>query len=374
MSELPRVLLYSQRALSPEQSRCFIFEMEDAVAEIDEVDLLAPRYRVPRGEIVLGQLGYRVVHSAGRRMHLVRGQYPPLTTHRVEHDYELFFANFQFAQDISTLDAITGWRERCAQAICLIDELWSRDLERFENELERLKPFDHILTHCFNTVEPLSRAIGRPVHFIAPGIDALRSFPGHRPPQRCIDVYSMGRRDPTTHAALLDYCSERNLFYLYDTVRGNLPVPDHVAHRTLLAEKLKRSVFFVANKAKVDEVDERGGQEEMGYRFFEGAASGTVMIGIPPDVPPFHQNFDWPDAVVHLPYGGTEVADLLDSLVRDPERLRATRIAGVRTCLERHDWSERWSEILAWAGMAPDEKLTLRRSKLKQLAASVAVL
>src|SRR4051794_19551058 len=86
MSEPARVLLFSQRGLSPQLSRCFLFEMEDAIAALDEVDLLAPEYRVPRGELVLGELGYRVAHSAGRRIGLVRGVNPPLTTLPVERD------------------------------------------------------------------------------------------------------------------------------------------------------------------------------------------------------------------------------------------------------------------------------------------------
>jgi hypothetical protein len=372
MCEPARVLLFSQRGLSPQLSRCFLYEMEDAITAVDEVDLLAPGYRVPMGERVLGELGYRVVHSAGRRIHLLRGVNPPLTPLRVDRHYELFFAVFQFAQDLPSLNALKGWRGRCAQAICLIDELWSQDLGRFESQLAILRQFDLILTHYYNTVDPLSQAIGRPVHYLAPGIDALRFFPGEQTPQRCIDVYNMGRRDPGTHAALLSYCKERDLFYLYDTFRGNLPVPDPLEHRTLLAEKLKRTGFFLANKAKVDEVGERGGQEEVGFRFFEGAAAGTVMIGDPPDVASFRENFDWPNAVVHLPYGSTEVTELLDVLTQDPERLRAIRIASVRNCLERHDWSERWSQILAWAGIAPTEKLTRRQSRLRQLAASLA--
>jgi len=371
MSEQARVLLLSQRGLSTQLSRCFQYEMEDAIAAVDEVDLLTPGYRVPVGERVLGELGYRVAHSAGRRIRLLRGQNPPLTPLRVDRDYELFFAVFQFAQDLPSLNALKGWRERSAQAICVIGELWSQDLGRFESQLAILRQFDQIFIHCYNTVEPLSRAIGRPVRYLAPGIDALRSFPGQQPPQRLIDVYNMGRRDPDTHAALLSHCTERGLFYLYDTFRGNLPVRDPVQHRALLAEKLKRTSFFLANKGKVDEVRERGGQEEVGFRFYEGAAAGTVMIGDPPDVASFHEDFDWPDAVVYLPYGSTEVSELLDSLTQDPDRLRDIRLANVRNCLERHDWSERWSQVLAWAGIAPTEKLTRHQWRLMQLAASL---
>ena len=41
-STAPRVLLVSQRLLKQELWRCLCFEFEDAVAALDEVDLLAP--------------------------------------------------------------------------------------------------------------------------------------------------------------------------------------------------------------------------------------------------------------------------------------------------------------------------------------------
>lgn len=367
MSEPARVLLFSQRGLAPWISRCFSYELEDAVAAMDQVDLVAPLYRHSAGELV-----YRLVNKAGRRTRLLSRVNPAVRTQRVERDYPLFFAVFQFATDLPTLNALRGWRDRCAHAVCLIEELWAQDLGRFESQLVILRQFDQVLTNCRSTVEPLARAIGRPVRYIAPGIDALRFFPGDKPPRRCIDLYNMGRRHALTHQALLDYSRERGLFYLFDTVRGNLPVQDPAQHRMLLAEKLKRTRFFVANKAKVNEGGERGAQEEVGFRFFEGAAAGTVMIGDPPDVASFHEHFDWPDAVVPLPYGSSDVATLLDALARDSQRLGRIRAANVRNSLERHDWSQRWAQILSWSGMTPTQALTRRRAELGRLAASLS--
>ena len=147
---------------------------------------------------------------------------------------------------------------------------------------------------------------------------------------------------------------------------------DPAEHRALLAEKLKRTGFFIANKAKANEGGERGVQEEVGFRFFEGAAAGTVMIGDAPDVDSFQQNFDWPDAVVPLPYGSTEVAGLLDALIRDPERLQSIRVANIRNSLARHDWSYRWDQVLQWAGMGRPEALARRQARLEDLAASLS--
>ena len=185
MSEPARILLFSQRGLSPLISRCFSYELEDTIAAVDDVELIAPGYRVSLGDLV-----YRAVNKAGRRTRLLRGVNPAVTPLRIDRPYQLFFAVFQFANDLPTLNALKGWRDRCAQAICLIEELWTQDLGRFASQLAILREFDQVLTNCRSTVEPLAQAIGRPVHYLAPGIDALRFFPGtvaarspHRPLQ-----------------------------------------------------------------------------------------------------------------------------------------------------------------------------------------------
>ena len=366
MSGPARVLLFSQRARAPLISRCFSYEMEDTIAALDAVDLVAPGYRHGLGELV-----YRAVNKAGRGTSLLRGLNPAVRPVPIERRYPLFFAVFQFATDLPTLNALKGWRERCDQAVCLIEELWAQDLGRFASQLAILRRFDRVLTNCRSTVEPLSEAIDRPVHYIAPGVDALRFLPGEPPPVRCIDIHNLGRRHPATHAALLEYSRARGRFYLYDTLQGNLPVQDPVQHRDLLAEKLKRTGFFIANKAKANEGGERGTQEEVGFRFFEGAAAGTVMVGDPPDVASFHENFDWRDAVVRLPFGSGEVAGLLDALTEDPEGLRRIRAANVRNSLERHDWSARWGQILEWTGLPPMEALAERQARLQRLAESL---
>lgn len=367
MSDEPRVLLFSQRGLSPVISRCFSYEFEDAIRAMDRVDLLAPDYRFRSGELI-----YRAFNKAGRHTRALRSVNPGVAPIRIDRRYELFFAVFQFATDLPTLNALRAWRQHCHQAVCLIEELWTRDLGRLDSQLALLREFDQVLTNCRQTVEPLARAIGRPVHYIAPGIDALRFFPATEPTARCIEVYNMGRRHPATHRALLEYTGARQSFYLFDTFRGNLPVQDPAEHRRLLAEKLRRTRFFMANKAKVNEEGETGDQEEVGFRFFEGAAAGTLMIGDPPDVASFRENFDWPDAVVHLPYGSAEIAPVLAGLESAPERVERIRRDNVRNTLQRHDWVYRWEQVLDWAGLPAGEVVGVRKDRLQSLARHVS--
>jgi hypothetical protein len=352
MAENPRVLLYSQRRLAPLISRCLSYEFEDVICQVDAVDLVAPTYRHPGVEFVQPfEFLQLVLNRVGQKTAAVHGLNPGIRPLGLDRDYELFFMVCQFVTDLPTLNALKGWRQRARIAACWIEEIWARDIPRMRSQMRLLRQFDVIFTNCRGSVEGLAEATGRPCHYVAPAVDCLRFFPGAPAPERVIDVYAMGRRHPDTHRALLDWARSEGRFYLHDTFRGNLPVQDPAEHRDMLANLIKRARYFVANKAKVTVPGETEGQQEVGFRFFEGAAAGAVMIGDPPDVEAFRQNFDWPDAVVHLPYGSTEAGRLVAELEAEPNRLIRIRRDNVLNALRRHDWVYRWNLVSQTIGL-----------------------
>jgi hypothetical protein len=199
----------------------------------------------------------------------------------------------------------------------------------------------------------------------------LRFFPGAPPVERVIDVFNMGRRHPDTHRAFLDLAQERRLFYLYDTFKGNIPVQDPAEHRLQLANLIKRTRFFIANRAKANEEGETAKQEEVGFRFFEGAAGGAVMIGDPPRVSSFREHFGWQDSVIPMPFGSTGVGDLVAELEQQPERLAAIRRANLSNALRRHDWAYRWRSVLDACRLPASPALSAREAQLSELATEV---
>lgn len=337
-----RVLLLSRRGLDPVISRCCPYEFEDVICAVDRVDLLVPTYR-RRSYFILD----RALNKLGRRAAALGGVNPGIRAPRLTRDYELFFAVFQFATDAAALNAVPGWRERSRLAACWLEELWAGDLRRFQAQLALLRRFDVIFTNCLGSVEGLARATGRPVFYQPPGVDALTFHPGAPPMERVIDVYNMGRRHPATHQALLAWAQEGRRFYLFDTFQGNIRVQVPAEHRLQLANLIKRSRFFLANRAKANEEGETKRQEELGFRFFEGAAGGAVMIGEAPEVSSFREHFDWPDALIPMPFGGTGIGELIAELEAQPERLARIRAANVANVLRRHDWVYRWRAVLA---------------------------
>ena len=139
-------------------------------------------------------------------------------------------------------------------------------------------------------------------------------------------------------------------------------------HRRLLATILKHSRYYIANRSYANEPEFGGGREETSARFYEGAAAGTVMIGEAPRTDEFKRQFEWPDAVIHLPFDSPDIGDILADLDSDPERLRAVRRNNVREAALRHDWLQRIQVVFDVLGLTPSEGMRARAQRLHEIA------
>ena len=365
--QTPRTLLLSIRNYEQDVWRCSQVEFENVVRATDQAEIVAPRAYQHTPGFALRQ----VERVTKRVLGLGLSYVPRLETIRLTRDYDVLCVYAQALGDLTILDAVPDWRSRCAKAVCILEEVWACGLPRFgQRTFDALAKFDLITCGQHGTVEPLRALVGRPCEWLPGGVDALRFFPGLRPPARTIDVFAMGRRSEISHRALLEHATRSGWTYLFDTldarhVRGG----DHMQHRTQLAELVKRSRYFLANRGRVDRVEDTGEQEELGYRSFEGAAGGAVLIGDAPHRPHCQSMFDWPDAHVHVPFDSTAMAEVIVTLDRDPERVARIRRNNVVQTLRRHDWSYRWRTVLDWLGVAPSAGLERRRQELQDLAA-----
>ncbi|MGE0712958.1 MAG: glycosyltransferase [Planctomycetota bacterium] len=362
----PRVLVASLRQLRPTPARCVNVELEDRILDMDEAELWSAP--APAALPVLAQ---RALHRAPRELPALRplagwaarrlGPCP------LERDYELLFVTCQAPGDLYLLGPLEAWRRRCRLLVCMVDELWAETIPRRAGELSLLDQFDRVFLGCRGSVDGLAQRMRTPVEYLPPGVDALAFHPGDTPPRRGVDVYSLGRRSERTHGALRDHCRRRGWLYLYDTLRAR-EVLDARQHRALLADLIRRTRYFVANRAKADVPGQTRGQEELGFRFFEGAAGGAVLIGDPPRGEAFLEHFAWEDSVIPLEYGSGAAGALLDQLERQPERVERIRWRNVSNVLLRHDWACRWQRILESVGLAPSPRLLSRRAYLRDLS------
>ena len=348
------------RNLTTHASRCATYEFEDTISACDAVDLVAPvRALSP------GRLTRRIQRSVGRPDWTVTASLPPA------RDYDLLLATFQEPSDLEYFARLRGIHERCRRSACMLQEVWASQIDQWRPHLSLLSDFDVLFTPLASSTSALSELVGRPCHAVLGAVDAIQFCPYPDPPDRTIDVYSMGRRSKAVHRALLHRADADGWFYLYDTV-ANFAVMDPAEHRALLRKFVKRSRYFLAYPAKFDTPEETHGQQEVGLRHFEGAAGGAVMLGSPAQCQAYEDHFDWPDAVVSVSASEpSDVGEVIAELDRQPERVQQIRRNNIVNSLLRHDWVYRWRQMLDIVGLAPSEGMSVREAHLKRLAAMV---
>ncbi len=359
-SDSPRVCIFSQRHLQRLVSRCAEYEFEDVICEIDNAELLIPEPQrwFPFGKKVSNQLARRFS---------VNFVNPGIRKLPFNREYDLFFAICQFPSDLLSMNGIKKWRHRCRISICWLAEIWACEVHKLKGCLNILSKFDYVVIPTSESIQSVQDTIRRPCLYLPPGIDTIRFCPYPNPPFRSIDVYSMGRKSLVTHRALLKMAEQKKIFYIYDTfekMKTLLPVD----HRILLANITKRSRYYVANAPKINRQFETKGQSGLSYRFLEGAASGTVMIGEARQNEDFREHLDWPDAVIQVPFDSANIAEILAELDSQPDRLEKIRKNNIVQFLLRHDWLYRWRAILDITGLKPSSALIEREKRLKELA------
>ncbi len=362
-SREPRALVFSYRNIfSNALFRCPHYEFEDVISQVDSIELLAPKF-TPSG------LRYNFAKKTAYRSPFSPS--PGIKRFEPKRHYDLFFAVCGQPSDLVTANAAVDFKKCCDVSVCLIDEFWITEINACRNLLRLLDKFDVIALYYRQSVEPISRRIRSRCIFIPPGVDTIRFNPYPNPPERVVDVYSIGRRSEITHQKLLQMAAEDGLFYLHDSIAGGEAI-DSAQHRSLFINVANRSRYFLVNPGLIDRPDIRGEQIEIGNRYFEGAASGTIMLGERPETETFRQLFDWPGALIDLPYDSTHIDEVIHDLDRYPAKIENIRCANLSQALLRHDWVYRWEAILRAVDLTPTPALFARKKQLQQLAGLIS--
>lgn len=359
----PRILMYSQRNIYPRDAwRTPHYEFEDIIRGIDSVDLVAPQPTAHFGRYTSG------AQSLAKHFGICLNPGVPRTP--VTGRYDMLFALVAFPKDLLNFNLGKDWRDRCATSVCMIDEIWLRQIPKERGFLKNLSQFDHLVLYYRQSTKAIGALTGRACSFLPPGIDALRFCPYPDPPERVIDVYSIGRRSKETHRKLLKMAGRRDFFYVYDSLAGN-QVMHWEEHRGLLANIAKRSRFYIVNPGLIDRPEVRGDQIEIGNRYFEGAAAGCILVGEIPRNEAYGNLFDWPDAVIPLPFGSDRIGEIVDEFDRQPDREEALRRNNIVQALRHHDWAYRWESILTIGRLDALPGLIKRKEQLERTAALV---
>lgn len=359
----PRVLVLSLRNIEFAVSRSYTLEIEDTISDFEKVETISPAYfsnnSLNKFKNLLARNTFKI---AGKGSVLS----PIMNDFKLEKEYDLFFYVCQYPIDLLYINTISNWRDKCKKAVCWVDEVWVKDVAKLKQQLLHLNKFDYIFTGLKSSAEAIDKIVQPPCHFMSPGIDAIKFCPYPSQPHRSIDVCSLGRRSEIMHAELLKLVEEKGIFYIYDTLQ-NMRMRKHYEHRSLYRNLIKRSRYFIAYKPKFD-LGYANEQEEVSVRFFEGAAAGAVMLGLPPDCDSYRENFDWPDATIALPNNEANIGKIIADLNAQPQRLEKIRTNNVVNSLLRHDWVYRWGKILDIVGLSHTPEMERRQADLQNLA------
>jgi hypothetical protein len=340
-----RVLMFSQRNIYEQfHYRCYLSEFEDLICQMDSVDLICPE---PTKRF---EKGTRIVQKSASKYAVAFN--PGIPKQKIENYYDIFFAFCLWPKDLLHVESVKNW-DKCSKfSVCWLTEIWLSDLYKDRYYLDILSKFDLVVMNLSSSVSAVNEIIGDKAFFMPLGIDSVFFCPYPNPPQRSIDMYSIGRRSEITHRKLIEMSENNRYYYVYDTINGE-KVLNSKDHRLLMANTAKRSKFFMVNPGKVDIPGEITIQSEIGNRFFEGIAAGTIMVGEHPQVDAFKELFYWPDAVVNLPFDSEAIDTIFEEFERDPERRRAVTEKNILESLSKHDWLYRWGVILQKVGLEP---------------------
>jgi hypothetical protein len=362
----PRICMPTARRFARKAFQCGLYEAQDVLLQNDAVDLL--ELETGRGFATRQAWQRRLLyHDISKRLINLNPGIKPV---RLTREYDLFVVVCPNYWDLLYVNAIEGWKDRCKTSVCWIDEMWASEIPLFKYWLHWLRQFDYVFLGLRGSTEPLSKAISRDCRWLPGAVDCLRFTPQPNPPDRVVDVFSIGRRWEGIHRELVEAAARRDLFYVHDTFPGAESEPfDHRQHREMLANVAKRSRFFMVAPPKMDAPEETQGQSSIGYRYYEGAAAGTVMVGQAPACPEFREMFPWPEPVVSLRADGSDTLSVLSRLSAERDRAAAIGQRNAGEALLRHDWGHRWSQMFRTIGMEPSAGMLARNERLKELAA-----
>ena len=169
----PRICMPTFRNFTKRAFRCGLYESQDVLVEIDDVDLIDLEMSWGRW-LKESWLRNPLYHDISRKLMFVN---PGLKGVRLTRDYDLFIAVCQDFWDLPYLNAIHCWRDFCKTSVCWLDEIWAATIPGYKHWLHALDQFDYIFVGCKDSVAALSKAINRPCYWLPGAVDTIRFSP-----------------------------------------------------------------------------------------------------------------------------------------------------------------------------------------------------
>jgi hypothetical protein len=259
-------------------------------------------------------------------------------------------------EDYTPLDVFKEWDRRAGFKILYLFDTMERQLSSIRAILRSAK-WDLTIT-SFQGAVPFLEAQTQRRWFAVPQGVKLERFRLGAAQNRVIDFSAYGRRLRNVHESVKRFCAETGHYYEYTTTSRLMPGIDAREQYDQYAWRLRHSVFNFCWPVETTNPDRVRTFSPITCRWFEAAASGTVVVGQPPKDPGFPEMFG-EDFVVPL---APQCND--DELIPFWSRLVEGRDAHLEAARRRYlklsdnwSWERRIKDILGTAGLAaPNNK------------------
>ncbi len=246
-----------------------------------------------------------------------------------------------------------GWDSNAKKTILYLFDTFEAQVPLIQRMLINGR-WDLTITSFPAAVPMLEQATKRKWHAVMQGVHADRFRPLPETHEPTIAFSSYGRRWPALHAAIKSFCQTKSLHYDYtvasDLVKGSDPCDNY----EILAWHLRQSWFTVCWPVELTNPKRVLSFSPITCRWFEAAASGSVVIGQPPTDPKFSEVFGEEFVERIDPHASpSSLQKRLEELWERRDELRKQRIELWRNRLPMWTWETRVQEIQSLASVLP---------------------
>ncbi len=287
---------------------------------------------------------------------------------RPQRRHELAVIVVNDLRQLGVLAALRSWRSVATVFIAYVYEVWPAWLPTASQVVDEVvDQLDHVFVGIRTGADALRAMTSTPVSFVPPAVDVLAVQPAVTSDARRIDVSNRGRRDLQQHQVLRAWAQRTGRYYEFDTLH-NATVVDPFEHRRHYYEQIARSRAFVANPARFDLPELSAGADEVGLRYLEALACGTVLVGDHRPGSPIRRVLDGAPGMLVLPTGAGALGVELEDLLGDDAVLHELGAANRAVALGRHDVVHRWETMSIALGVGPLRGAERRRAALRSAA------
>jgi len=196
-----------------------------------------------------------------------------------------------------SLDLFQGWDQHVGlKVLYLFDtfESLSPLIRKIVDDVD----WDILITSFHGAIPFLEEVTQKKWYAIPQGVK-LDRFSPISDAERLINFSAYGRREPKVHASVRKHCADRQKYYDYSMTTSLQPQIEPQESYSQYVWHLAHSVFTFCWSVESTSPGRATTFSPITCRWFEAAASGTVMLGEPPSDPVFEQLFG-KDSVIQI--------------------------------------------------------------------------